>query len=92
MNSYGVLAELTDHKAVEELGLDQSMKRNDLVSKAKMTMPYVSPVRNALTQAKIQNLYFIEQIKMGQFGPIFLVRNDQNVPFVLRGLNKKLLD
>lgn len=90
MNSYGVLAELTDYKIIEELNLDQSNKKKDNIHKMKNFIVPFKGSKQILAQVKMQDVMFIEQLKTGQFGPILLVKDDAD-KYIIRGLNKKQL-
>jgi signal-transduction protein with cAMP-binding, CBS, and nucleotidyltransferase domain len=92
MNSYGVLAELTDYKTIEELYLDDSAKKKDRDTKPKNINISVKNRKAKLQNLNINQLFIVEQIKMGQFGPIFVVRDQTNQLAILRNLSKKMLE
>lgn len=88
MNSYGVLAELTDYKIIDQLNLDQNNKKKDIARIKSHIIPKGN--KQKFSQTKVQNLMFVEQLKTGQFGPILLVKDELD-KYIVRGLNKKLL-
>lgn len=59
MNSYGVLAELTDYKVVQQLNLNQSSKNREIVNKARASNLYVYPLKNQLMEVDLYQLKLV---------------------------------
>ena len=94
MQSYGVLAELTDLTLIESMGLHNinNMTREMNLSGGLLMMIQKSKMQERYNKLiNLENLKVVKQINKGQFGGIYLLNEDDNY-YCLKKYRKRLLE
>lgn len=50
------------------------------------------PDRVKLRNLDLSKMFYLEQIKNGQFGPVYALKDDNDTLYALKSLNKKLIE
>ena len=93
MQTYGVLAEITDTVFFESIGgisYEEVIKKVEK-SKEKMTPHFENIVKKQTANLRIEDLIYVNKIADGQFGSIYLVRDLNKNLYTIKSFDKLML-
>lgn len=90
MQTYGVLAEITDTVFFESIGgisFDEVIKKVEK-SKEKQIHHFMNETKNGLVNIKMEDLFYIKKISASQFGSVHMIRDNYGNFYALKSYNK----
>lgn len=94
MQTYGVLAEITDTVFFESIGgisYEEVIKKVEK-SKEKMIPHFENIVKKQTANLRIEDLIYVNKIADGQFGSIYLVRDLNKNLYTVKSFDKLMLE
>ena len=90
MQTYGVLAQITDTVFFESIGgisFDEVIKKVEK-NKEKQTPVFENVTSTGLRNIKLEDFYYIKKISASQFGNVHMIRDNHGNFYALKSFNK----
>lgn len=93
MQTYGVLAQITDTLFFEAIGgisFEEVIKKVEK-NKQKMIPHFENILKKQAVNLKMEDLIYVNKVSDGQFGAVYIVRDDNKNIYIVKTLSKAIL-